>query len=118
MEELLNVGVRNEAWEMFPEPNKVHQVTLGPVLRQQWGSTRPNLATEKKLRQQSLFCPPSCPQEGVVTPPPTYRAFWALPHYLHFTERESNPLNKDGTSPVAPRPDSSNYRLTLLSTMG
>lgn len=33
----LNVGVRNESSQMFPEPNKVHQVTLDPVLRQQWG---------------------------------------------------------------------------------
>lgn len=103
---------------MFSEPNKVHQVTLGPVLRQQCGRTKPNLATEKKLRQQSLFCPPSSPQGGNGHTTPTYRAFWALPHYLHFTERESNPLNKDGTSPVDLQPDSSDYRLTLLSPMG
>lgn len=49
---------------MCSEPNKVHQVILGPVLRQQWGRRKPNLATEKKLRQQSLFCPPSWPQGG------------------------------------------------------
>lgn len=49
---------------MSSEPNQVHQVTLEPVLRQQWGRGKPSMATEKKLRQQSLFCPPSCPQGG------------------------------------------------------
>lgn len=49
---------------MFSEPNKVHQVSLRLLLRQQLGKRKPNLATEKKLRQQSLFCPPSCPQRG------------------------------------------------------
>lgn len=110
------MGVANESSQMFPEPNKVHQVTLDPVLRQQWGRRKPNLATEKKLRQQSLFWPPPAPREGLVVPPPTYRAFWVLAHYLSFTERESNPLNRHRTSPVHLQSDSSNYRLTLLSS--
>lgn len=42
------MGVRNEAWQMFSEPNKVHQVTPGPVLRQQCGRTKPNLATREE----------------------------------------------------------------------
>lgn len=95
---------------MLSEPNTVHQVILRPELRQQWGRGHREAAEAAGPALSSLL-PPGRAWSHQHPPTEPSRHSPLSP----FTEKESNPYNRDGTGPGDIQPGSSNYRLSSIS---